>query len=382
MNDPAPLRRDKSTSAILLMGLVLGSFVSQIPIVIGIGTLVCALYVYASWAHFPVAFEKVATLMIICLLFLPAFLKPYHGLSPLFYFFSTVVTFFAAKSVSQSSPLVLLTAFRTLYVVSLGAIGVVLYLFWGNPEPFGMVIEGSSTNGIPAYLIVVQIGLSLCFYLVHRRLPLWPTVATAAVAFYGNGRGSLIVASFLICATLVLNLLPTAARQRGSQIRLFAMFLAAAVGLAFYGVELGDFLARHTKLSAGIMDTNRLEIWNDYAEKLGPFTLLFGADYAGTIIETQYNNNPHIAYIRTHAFFGLPLTMLAIVSPAIVLFSRKIFSAKLVFFTFIGLGALRAYTEPIFFPTLLDFFYFTYFWIFFNHAPESSSSYLSKVSKS
>jgi hypothetical protein len=57
-------------------------------------------------------------------------------------------------------------------------------------------------------------------------------------------------------------------------------------------------------------------------------------------------------------------------SPLIVLFgTMKLLSARLVFLYFIGLAAMRAYSEPVFFPTPLDFFYFSYFLIFFNHAP-------------
>jgi hypothetical protein len=121
------------------------------------------------------------------------------------------------------------------------------------------------------------------------------------------------------------------------------------------------------------VDTNRLEIWDHYTRKIDGFTFLFGADYAGTVIEYEYRGNPHIAYIRTHSFFGLPLTLLALVSPGFVLLARKALAAKLVFFVFIGVAALRASSEPVFFPTLLDFFYFSWFLMYLKHAQPSAA---------
>ena len=150
----------------------------------------------------------------------------------------------------------------------------------------------------------------------------------------------------------------------------FACILAS---LALYGEELFDGVSSYTKLSVGLVDTNRLQIWDHYMAQINPYTFFMGADYAGTVIEYEYRRNPHIAYIRTHSFFGLPVTVLAILSPMLVLFASKAMSAKLVFLAFISLAALRATSEPLFFPTLLDLFYFSYFFVYLNHAPASAA---------
>jgi hypothetical protein len=98
---------------------------------------------------------------------------------------------------------------------------------------------------------------------------------------------------------------------------------------------------------------------------------LFGADYSGTVIEYEYFGNPHIAYIRTHSLFGFPLTLLVLLSPGFLLLARKALADKMVFFVFIGVVAFRALSEPLFFPTLLDFFYFSWFLMYLKQARPS-----------
>ena len=355
----------------LFLATVLLCFVAQIPAVIVAGSVLCGLYAWVARSRRPPRWDQVAFFAFVCLLFAPAFVNLHHGASPIFYFFATVATFFAAQALSRKPAAVLLRAHRWLYWVSLAAIAWILHTYWGFPEPFGMVIEGSSTNGIPAYLIVLQIGLSLCTYTVKGRLPVFTPFLTGAVAFFGNGRGSLVVAGLIIAATFVLNLVAQGGHQsrRSWRVYFLLVFAAMAVALALYGEELFDLVSSYTKLSVGLVDTNRLEIWDHYSARINPYTFFMGADYAGTVIDYQYRGNPHIAYIRTHAFFGLPVTVLALLSPLLVLFARKTVTAKMVFLSLIGLAALRAASEPIFFPTLLDLFYFSYFFIYFNHAP-------------
>ena len=353
----------------LLISLVLLTFAAQQPPMLVAGTFLCALYALANFSPARISNDRLLAFVLATALFLPALYKPYHGLSPVFYAFSTVATFFAARVVTRHPPEVLLAAFRLVYGASVFAIAAILYIYWDSPAPLGMVIEGSSTNVIPSYLIVIQIGLSLCTYLVKRQLPLLSPVLTAAVAFFGSGRGSLVIAGLIILVSLLLNISLTRSISRKHH-GFFLLLLTLTIILFVWNAdELVELLINYTKLSVGLVDTNRLEIWDQYIGKLEPWTLLFGADYSGTVIESEYLGNPHIAYIRTHSFFGLPLTALALLSPAFLFISRKTLSATLVFFSFVGLAALRAAAEPIFFPTLLDFFYFIYFFLFFRYAP-------------
>jgi hypothetical protein len=345
-------------------------FAMQRPEALIFGVFLCAVYVLVNYWPIQYTNKDLANFIIISTLFLPAFAKSYHGLSPIFYYISSISVFFAAKHVSRNNPEILLSALRTTYAVAIAAISTILYVYWGYPEPFGMVIEGSSNNGIPSYLIIIQIALSLANFLVYRRLPLISAITTGAVAFVGNGRGSLVVAALIIISSLIFNFMII---SRGSRVKR-AIYILSIIVVFIYltsdAEELWDSLFVYTKLSVGLEDENRIEIIDDYMAKIDVYSLFFGADYSGTVIESSLNGNPHIAYIRTHSFYGLPLTLIAMFSPAIVFFSRKKIVEKIVFFSFVSMATLRATSEPVLFPTLLDFFYFLNFFMFFRYGAE------------
>jgi hypothetical protein len=131
----------------------------------------------------------------------------------------------------------------------------------------------------------------------------------------------------------------------------------------------GAQLISETKLREGLVDVYRLEILHQYLNKLDGWTLLVGADYSDTVIASQYDGNPHISFVRTHAYFGLTGIFLVLTSPLWIIFSRKSRRDRLVFSCFISLAILRAISEPILFPTLLDLFYFICFFIFWRYVP-------------
>jgi hypothetical protein len=182
-----------------------------------------------------------------------------------------------------------------------------------------------------------------------------------------------VVAGLIIAGTLLFNLLLRGPSSRLWRAGFLLLFAAIAATLVWRGGEILDTITAHTKLSVGLVDIHREQILDDYVGKIDGLTLVFGMDYAGTIIESIYNNNPHNSYIRVHSFFGLPALMAALLSPLLVLFARKTIAARLVFFYFISMATLRATSEPILFPTLLDFFYFGYFLMFFRYAPTLAS---------
>ena len=135
-----------------------------------------------------------------------------------------------------------------------------------------------------------------------------------------------------------------------------------------YGL-INDNLVGQTKFSEGLLDPYRAEIFDEYLSKLDYFSLLFGADYSGTVIATQYDGNPHISYVRTHAYYGFFGLLFVVFSPMLILLSNKKLLYKFVFLSFILFALIRALSEPLLFPTLLDFFYFSYFFMFFRYAP-------------
>jgi len=365
---PSVYVRGAWTVTLLLSATLIFFVLQRTPLLVA-GTLLCAFYACASHLRSRISHDQLIAFILACALLLPAFFKTYFGLGPPFYFLSTICVFFAASALTRHPPAAFLVAFRVIYAVSVIGIAWALYVYWDLPEPLGEVIEGSSTNGIPSYLILVQVGLSLSSYLVLRRLPLLSPLLTMAVAFFGYGRGSLVVAALILFLSIVfdLSLLKFAGRVRRYALPL--LVLVALAALAWHADELTELLLDYTKLGIGLVDVNRLEIWDQYVDKIDAWTFFFGADYSGTVIETERAGNPHISYIRTHALFGLPATLLALASPLAVFLSSKTWTAKLVFAGFLAAAALRAASEPILFPTLLDLFYFSYLFLFFRYAP-------------
>jgi hypothetical protein len=360
-------------SVTLLMAVTLFTFVMQKPVLLISGTFACAAYALVCFRKSRFCRDQLVLFLVACMLFTPGLINGSHGFSPFFYFFSTLMTFFAAEAVCRNSPDVLLISLRLIYAASVTAIACALYLYWSTPDPLGEVIPGSSANGIPSYLIVIQVALSLCNYVVSRRLPILSPVITCAVAFFGYGRGSLIVSGLIAVLSLILNIRLTGSTNRLYKLLSIFLLLVVGTGIAWQFEQITDLLTLYTKFGLGFVDYNRIEIWQQYLEKIDPWSLLVGADYAGTVIDMQYDGNPHISFIRTHAYFGLPITLLALASPLFILSSRKIVFAKIVFFSFIVVSLIRASSEPIFFPTLLDFYYFLYFFLYFRYAPTRES---------
>lgn len=139
-------------------------------------------------------------------------------------------------------------------------------------------------------------------------------------------------------------------------------FVASNIGEIIDGIEL---MIEGSKFSGGILDEHRGLIISDYINKIDGFRLIFGTDYENTSINDWYGGNPHNSFIRVHSFYGI-FGLLFVFFPVIaILISRKNSVQKFVFMVFIILALLRAVSEPIFFPSTLDFFYFLIFFVFF-----------------
>jgi hypothetical protein len=209
--------------SVLMMLLVLLAFVTQRPEAIMAGSLLCAVYAVSGHQSLYVDPSSVLCFGGISLFFMPSLLSMNHGLSPFFYYFSTIAIFFAARKLSRHSPEDLLVGFRVVFAIVITAIFVVLFVYWDYPEPFGELIDGSSTNGIPSYLIVLQIVLSLSTYVARRRLPIISPMLTFVVAYFGVGRGSLIVAGLIFGMSIFFNivLMNSANRSRRSMYVIF-----------------------------------------------------------------------------------------------------------------------------------------------------------------
>lgn len=349
-------------NGMLLFFLVLG-FSSQIPIVMGIVTVILAMY--CVWTYRATYFKKlnVQFLAILVLLVSSALFKLDHMGTSLFYLFLVLIVFFFAEIITRDIRAIYSITYK-IYFFSIFLIYFFIYKYWGHKEPLGMIIPGSSTNGIPAYLIVIQIFLSLAVYSYKRKILVLTPLLTFSVAFFGSGRGSLVVAGLILVVSFIFSFFGD--RSVGKYTRYFYRIIFVAV-LALFVInifEIFDYILRHTKLNVGLVDANRAQILHSYLEGITTREVLIGKSYIGTLIESNYNNNPHIAYVRLHSFFGIIPLLFVMISPFFFLFWKTTVKSFIMFFTFTSLLLLRAVTEPILFPTLFDVFYFGIFFLF------------------
>lgn len=352
------------------------AFILQRPETLVFGGVLCAVYAISRANFFNIRWNGFPAALFVVLACSFAVLGFNHGLSPIFYLFSTFSAFYAAKYFNESSLRDVSRCLEVVFWLAILAIGWVLLSYWDYPEPFGEVITGSSTNGIPSYLIVLQIALSLAVFLERGRLPILSPIFTVIVAVFGLGRGSMVVAGMILILSVFINFslkeMTIVTRLRILLFYALAGFLALVVlGLYFdYGLLFDDLIGQ-SKFSEGLLDPYRGEILEEYLGRLNFFSFLFGLDYSGTIIESRYDGNPHIAYVRTHAYYGFFGLLFVFLSPLLIVLSNKKPLYKFIFLSFILLALIRALSEPLFFPTLLDFFYFLYFFMFFKYSPSS-----------
>ncbi|KAA0690841.1 hypothetical protein DT594_17620 [Halopseudomonas laoshanensis] len=223
-------------------------------------------------------------------------------------------------------------------------------------------------------MIVIQVALSIAVFLEKNKLPLLPAMATLVIALFGIGRGSIVVAFLIIVISFFVNYFASSSlvEKNESTRRFFGfvMLVLMVVGIAYAGYfGFVNSLIEQSKFSAGLLDSHRGAMLSDYLSKMEGWSLIFGADYTGTSIESTYGGNPHNSYIRLHSYYGLFGLLFIIFSPFSLFVSNKAFIYKSVIFLLVSLVLTRAATDPLLFPTLLDFFYVLYFFLFWKYAP-------------
>lgn len=351
---------------------ILFSFALQQPEFLVAGFALCAIYVLLKLDAW-VDLERLLLVLAVGALLLPAAFSLNNGFSPLFYLFSTFFTFYAAERFSRADISHVCSAITAVFWVCFICIMVGALIYWDEAEPLENIIPGTSTNGIPSYMIVLYVTLSVCVFFRKKRLPILASVATFAVALIGLGRGSIIVAAMLLLFSITVNQL-LAGRVRESLVLLGASILTLVLVISFdlcASCNSIEQLIEGSKFSAGVLDEHRGRMVEDYIEKMSGLSMLFGVDYSGTSIATSYGGNPHNSFIRLHSFYGAAGLLVVLASLFSVVVSSKQFPSKLVVFILLASLFIRAATEPILFPTQLDFFYFVCLFVFFRHAPKS-----------
>lgn len=355
------------------LSMFLLAFSVQQPATIAATYIMCALYIFIEKDRFNIDKNIILIYAILTVPCLLAVLNYNHGLTSAFYLFTFPLIFIAAKIMFNKSHDHILLCLRNLYWLFVFGIFVGLALNWENSEPLGAIFPGSSTNGIPSYLIVVQIAFSIAYYLKNCRLPLLSSTVTFVVAIFGIGRGSIIVAALILLFSIFINATSSRLINERKIIFILTGILSLFFGLFLYNnyyelIASVQLLIEGSKFSAGVLDEHRVRMVADYLNKIDGFSLIFGTNYNDTSIVENYGGNPHNSFIRVHSFYGIAGLFYVAIPLFLISISNRRRDQKYITFFLILLTLIRATTEPIFFPSPLDFFYFSYFFIFFNFA--------------
>lgn len=268
--------------------------------------------------------------------------------------FVTLVSLGSALALTRDLP-TYLAASRTVLIASQAVIVIYLAFTGLDDFPLESMLPNSSSNGVTSYLVLLQAHYCILNYLINRRTCTVSALVTLGVCIVGYGRGSILAAALL----LGVNVAFSAWMYRRRYPAIVVLMIAGFVGLSVtVGDEVAAFLEVNTKIGAGFDDESRAEIIGEYLSRLDPASLIVGEDYRGTAIERNYNSNPHNSYIRAHHVFGLPYLLTVLVLPLFLFWGGHSSSVKAFCGAMLMIILLRAFTEPILFPTLFDLFYF------------------------
>ena len=309
--------------------------------------------------------------IIFFIIFMSAVINYNHGIAPLFYLFFTPCILLSSKFISNKSVKHLFAVFSILHFFLIFSVFFGIFYHYDEPDPIGSIIPWASRNGITSYLIVIHIAYSLVFYLQKNTLPIFYTVLIFIISLYGLGRGSIIASLLLLFISLIINLLVT--KKWSYRIIFFSIIIILI--LFYFFNDNANYLIQNindgiqkTQFGQGMVDEGRAKIINDYINKLNIWNFLFGANFNNTSINIFFGGNPHNSFIRLHSFYGFFGFLFLFIPIINLLFYETKFTVKFIFLLLIFVALFRSITEPIFFPTTLDYFYSFYFFFFFNHA--------------
>ena len=292
----------------------------------------------------------------------PGIFTIYNDMMVTYHLFQTLTLFVLSIVVAEKNKVSdILIVSRIVLMLYITIILMGAFIFRNENEPMSHIIPGSSTNGIPSYLILFQSYYSMIYYIEKKSLPIISILCTTFISIIGYGRGSIIVSVIMLIFTALVNFSPLFNENNNFHKikKIIILFAIIVIGSMVYSCldQIINFFELYTKLGNGVIDESRGEIFESYFNNLNLNSLLFGGQYAGTIIETQYFGNPHISYIRTHHLFGLFALTFIFISPFFYYLIISNFKIASVFFSFSVFSLLRAGSEPILFPSLLDIFF-------------------------
>lgn len=221
--------------------------------------------------------------------------------------------------------------------------------------PLEQLFEHTSSNGITSRLVLIQANYSVAQFLVRRRISLLTPLITLGICIIGYGRASILVAAAICALCLLWRGMP-----RPGQSAIVPLLLLVCISASAYlwGSTAVEALEQSTKLGAGLYDEPRERMIEEYRQKIDAATLVTGASYEGTSIESEFYGNPHNSFIRGHHLFGLPYLLAMLCFPLFMLAGRRDASGTVFTVAVLAMVLARSVTEPLLFPTMFDAFFF------------------------
>lgn len=340
-----------------LLALLIVAFASRMPelmvvyVLVAVGMLVVNLQLFGGAS----TKERNATLVVIATVTLMLPLSTIRSETALLHYVEVLVSLGAAFVLTRNLP-----TYRLASQLTLLAAQAAICIYLANTGllgfPLDNMIPESSSNGVTSYMVLLQANYCLVNLLLARGASLPTAAVTLAICIVGYGRGSIIAAAGIVAVGAWWLL--TARGYRRVVLLLPFVAVAGVLLYAEYGELIADFVTVNTKIGSGLGDVHREAIIGEYLERIDAVTIWTGASYDGTSILSEYNSNPHNAYIRAHYIFGLPYLLLIFLLPLYLRVRRvpgPVATYSLAMFVIV---LFRAFTEPLLFPTLFDFYYF------------------------
>lgn len=338
--------------------LLIAAFAFRSAPLTALYSVVCVLYVLRNLKRLQEA--SVADMKLVCLMVVgPSLLVvvsiPRVGLAAGYHYLVAVLAAIAAYAATRD----LSSYWRASkwgLLVTQGVIIGYLAVVGTSGFPLENVIPNSSANGITSYVVLFQINYCIVNYVRRGRFAWATQLATLFICVVGFGRGSILASVATLIASFAVSSLPRPGRSR------FAGFALAALA-TFAIVRNSDqillYADANTKIGAGLGDPSRSTMIADYLNHMTIATAVVGGSYENTAIANDYSDNPHNSFIRAHHIFGLGYLIVIAALPFYVVAGMRATGADRVYVLLMMLILyFRAFTEPILFPTLYDFFFF------------------------
>lgn len=289
-----------------------------------------------------------------------------HGITPIIYFIFTPFLLITSKYISNFDIKYIYESFRRFVYIILFIILIFLSRTYSLDDPLSHIIPWGSRNGITSTLIVLNISFLIIEYKYSKKLSFLTSILTLIISYFGIGRGSLIVSLLTIIFILLVNFNLRGNKYKASVILIFTfltIYLFSKISFNTITENTDVFLKQNTQFSQGYTDEHRAGIIKEYLNKIDFFSFMWGASYENTSIEYKYDNNPHNSYIRLHSFYGIFGVIILFIFMLNIIFKKQLFYDKVIFLGLLFILLIRGITEPIFFPTPLDYFFFISYFI-------------------